>query len=434
MADPNTGGFDPTTLANQILAEIRAQGERMTALENQMATEREANREHIQVLQGTIASLRETVTAQAAMTGTNTPGTEGGDHPINQVPPAPPQAPRPAPPAAPPTAPPAALPEPEPERRGSKMTMPDPPRFDGTRKKFRSWRLEMEGKLRADGHVIGSPSNQFAYIYSRLGDLPQATSAAFYERGGADGQRDPAAFMRYLTLTYQDPNIAQEALNKVSGMTQGDRESFAAFLPRFERELADAGGALWTDDVRINYLKKALNEEMTDRLVGNLHLPTNYDGYVRELYQLGTNLSAQRAARKRGQKKTPAPPPQPHAEPREKAYRPQKPRADPDEMDWEPAKISKLIRKQDKELAGKRAKWVDKAEMDLRAKEGRCFRCGRSGCRVERCPLLPARNPRSQPAVRAKKSRPVVEAAVEEESGTEDDWVSEEDDDGDLKE
>jgi hypothetical protein len=52
------------------------------------------------------------------------------------------------------------------------MTLPDPPRFDGNWRNYRSWKLEMEGKLRTDSCLLGPPADQFTYIYSRLGALP----------------------------------------------------------------------------------------------------------------------------------------------------------------------------------------------------------------------------------------------------------------------
>ncbi|KJZ68461.1 hypothetical protein HIM_12148 [Hirsutella minnesotensis 3608] len=78
-----------------------------------------------------------------------------------------------------------------------KPTLPDPQRFDGTRKKFRAWQLEMQSKLRVDGVAIGSPADQFAYIYARLDQIPQSMAAAFFERGGPDGRFDPDLFMQY---------------------------------------------------------------------------------------------------------------------------------------------------------------------------------------------------------------------------------------------
>jgi hypothetical protein len=100
----------------------------------------------------------------------------------------------------------------------------------------------MEGKLYTDGCLLGLPMDRFTYIYSRLGDTPQSMAAAFYESSGHRGGRNPTDFLRYLTTTYEDPNVAQHALNNLDSIAQGKTESFAAFYPRFEKQLADAGG------------------------------------------------------------------------------------------------------------------------------------------------------------------------------------------------
>ncbi|KAK9436413.1 reverse transcriptase (RNA-dependent DNA polymerase) domain-containing protein [Metarhizium brunneum] len=80
-------------------------------------------------------------------------------------------------------------------------------------------------------------------------------------------------------------------------------------------------------------------------------------------------------------------------------------------------------RPEDQALLGKRAKWVEQAEMDARYREGRCLRCGRDNCRVERCPLAAPIRPgnatrRTQVNV-AAPSRPLVTiAAIEEDEDT----------------
>ena len=87
-------------------------------------------------------------------------------------------------------------------------------------------------------------------------------------------------------------------------------------------------------------------------------------------------------------------------------------------MDWEPIRVAKAVPKEDRDrhLQGKRAKWVDQAELDRRRAESRCFRCGRSECRVERCPLKPAKRPNT--TARKAKPKPVTEAAVEEDNSS----------------
>jgi hypothetical protein len=47
-------------------------------------------------------------------------------------------------------------------------------------------------------------------------------------------------------------------------------------------------------------------------------------------------------------------------------------------------------RPENQALKGKRAKWVEKSEINKRRIKGRCFRCGRNNCRIDRYPLAAA--------------------------------------------
>jgi hypothetical protein len=354
--------------------------QRFAEMEARQAQEREATQAHIKALQETIASLQ--------ATPATTPRS-------------------PTPPALPAF---TVTPPSPPGQTKKKMTLPDPPRFDGNRKKYRNWRLEMEGKLRSDGTLLGTSADRFTYIYSRLGDTPQSMAAAFYESGGPGSARNPTHFLQYLTTTYEDPNVAQHALNNLDSMAQGKTESFAAFYPRFEKQLADAGGATWHAVVQINYLRKALNDEMKDHLVPMLHLPKDYPGFLQELHNLGANIDARRTTQRRASGRAPSSPQARNAPSDQKSTTYQNPERTiapaHDVMDWEPTKISKAVQRQNKELEGKRAKWADEKEIALRRKEKRCLRCGRSGCWLSECPLLPPRRPNPQAQARVRKSRP----------------------------
>ncbi|KAM4064231.1 hypothetical protein HRG_007222 [Hirsutella rhossiliensis] len=107
-----------------------------------------------------------------------------------------------------------------------------------------------------------------------------------------------------------------------------------------------------------------------------------------------------------------------------------------DMMEWEPtlqasAKVNAARTRKDQALLGKRAKWVDQAEMDARYREGRCLRCGRDNCRIERCPLAapirPANTTRRTQVNAVTPSRPAVTKA----EVAEDDTSSHSDEDSD---
>ena len=76
-----------------------------------------------------------------------------------------------------------------------------------------------------------------------------------------------------------------------------------------------------------------------------------------------------------------------------------------------------MVQRDNPKLAGKRAKWIDEREKERRRKEGRYFRCGRTGYIVAECPLLPAKPPLVLTGVnytRVKRSKPIIKALVED--------------------
>lgn len=174
--------------------------------------------------------------------------------------------------------------------RKTKPTLPDPPRYDGNRRRFRAWLNEIKNKLRVDGGVIGTKADHFAYIYSRLSDSPQQMTIAFVEAGGREGDSNPDDYLQYLEECYGDPNAKARAIERLRVLKQGETESFAALLPRFEKELADSGGAVWPEEVRISYLEGALNRQL--RLAAVYAAPNrgSYSAWVRDIQRLSSGL------------------------------------------------------------------------------------------------------------------------------------------------
>ena len=50
-------------------------------------------------------------------------------------------------------------------------------------------------------------------------------------------------------------------------MRQGENEPFAAFFPRFERELMESDSAVWLNYFKVLYLEKALNTKIINCLI-----------------------------------------------------------------------------------------------------------------------------------------------------------------------
>ncbi|KAF7174268.1 hypothetical protein CNMCM6106_008465 [Aspergillus hiratsukae] len=300
--------------------------------------------------------------------------------------------------------------------------------FSGLKSQWRGWKLEIEGEIEEDAAAIGNERSQLRYIYSRLEGSAKTNITTFYELELRKVSPSPQALINRLDILYGERNRKDKAIQALHTIRQKEDEPFTAFYPRFEKEVANAEAESWEDSSKISYLRNALHPKLKAHLIGCSK--SDLQTYVAfatkceeisnqmELFGEWKNMSnnSQRRMDVRQQQVREAYP----SPPRATVYR-------EDMMEWEPTTAIKTNatrlgrnkngypskRPEDQALIGKRAKWVEKSEIDKRWKEGRCLRCGRDGCRVERCPLAAAVPPvaKGTPVLRAK----VTEAAVEEE-------------------
>jgi hypothetical protein len=153
----------------------------------------------------------------------------------------------------------------------------------------------------------------------------------------------------------------------------------------------------WHDEAKRQILLDAISKKMMNALVGR-GIPPTFHGMIDRLHEISTDLDTGLLHRKekpyRGPNQRPATV--------EQTYEP---------MDWTPTQAITVnrvysqpdqqrnspdsVHPRDRDLIGKRARWVPPSEIERRRLEGRCFRCGRRGCEIQQCPLLPARPPKN---------------------------------------
>ena len=173
--------------------------------------------------------------------------------------------------------------------------------------------------------------------------------------------------------------------------------SFPKSIPRFEKELANSSEGVQGDAVKINYLKRTLNNALKTQLIGQLNLLQSYLKYANILLRLNANLNNLQYYTKKKPKSQLRLPPS-----NQKTIRPRAPlpaKATVNIMDQKPTRISQAIHKANKKLKGKRAKQVKQNEINRRRSEGRYFRYGRTKYQVSKYPLLPARRPNNKTRV-----------------------------------
>ena len=163
--------------------------------------------------------------------------------------------------------------------------LPDISKFDGSRKSYPMWKVKADNKLRIDGAVIGTPQDQAAYLFSSMEAKAQLMVVSFYQN---QPSCDAATFVRHLDSVYIDLNATARPLNRLQAMKQG-RESFATFLPKFEKELGESQLTMVLDMVKIGYLRGALNTEMQHAMIG-LVTYIDYGRFVQALLVVGSQL------------------------------------------------------------------------------------------------------------------------------------------------
>ena len=145
-------------------------------------------------------------------------------------------------------------------------------------------------------------------------------------------------------------------LNRLQAMKQG-RESFATFLPKFEKELGESQLTMVPDMVKIGYLRGTLNTEMQRVMIGPVTY-TNYGRFVQALLVVGFQLDCLQY-----QKGRTAP-----------ITTPSCVSPDGNEMDWTPTVQKVKLRKR-----------LTADEQQKCWQEGRCFNCLKCGHRANDC-------------------------------------------------
>lgn len=327
------------------------------------------------------------------------------------------------------------VPEQKPTQR-PRPRLPDPALYEGKKSTWRGWKLEMENKLHEDADALGSSMSQFKYVYSRLSGRAKEDVTTFVEIETKRPEANPASLLNRLDLLYGDRDREKKAIQALHTLKQGENESFAAFYPRFEREIANANAEAWPDASKISYLRNALNDKLKMMLVPVNRAEINsYVGFATKCDELSNSMELlgqwrKPSSRNRSQPRASSPAASSgHAQPEVKRE---------DMMEWDPTppgstQVSTLRprrnnnlngypskRLQDKALLGKRAKWVSQEEIDARRSEHRCLRCGRDDCKILTCPLAAPLRPDSQTHVSVTSARPRVTKAAFEDEESED--------------
>lgn len=230
--------------------------------------------------------------------------------------------------------------------RPPKPKLPELTKWSGRRSDYRAWVMEARAKLDTDGACIGTEANKIEHLYARMEIDGKNLVCTWIEQNKTKAGTTAETFLRYMDGTFIDPNAANRALSKLADIKQ-KKDSFALFLPKFERTLAES--LVHEDRSRIAYLHSALSQELKLALVSK-DMSEDYNTYVSSVAKVASALEQCNYTAPRSYQ---AP----------SAALAQTPR-NPDLMDWTPTPV-----------AHSALKPLNDSERNyLRANNG-CFRC-----------------------------------------------------------
>lgn len=241
-----------------------------------------------------------------------------------------------------------------------------------------SWHIQAQGKAGSSGP---DPSVQFFTIFNKLKGNAVKNVTPWVKQNLASNTATSEGLLKELARLYDDPAQEAKALNNLKTMKQQERESFGNFFTKFEKDLANAGGASLSSQVKIMFLRLALNSRFKNCLPKTKHYGT-YEELVIDLQNAAATMANEDvlfARRDWGQVQS----------------RPQNfsPMNEPTPMDWAPTSANYLGRTTNEPSKRPRARWVTKETLKARRDANCCLRCGNSNHYQPRCPYRPPINP-----------------------------------------
>ena len=172
-----------------------------------------------------------------------------------------------------------ASPSSEPAPKRAKL--PDPSRFKGDRFAYPAFEEQLQGKLQVDGAYLGSQDIQVNYAFGLL----EGPALEFMRPWMRAWRNTPFftvdAFLTQLRGGYEDPELQENARQKLEEIRQGDRPVLD-YIAEFDKTFLEAKSSDLPDWVKISMVRKGLNRKM-GRLLVTVKEPSDYSSWCAEL-------------------------------------------------------------------------------------------------------------------------------------------------------
>ena len=158
------------------------------------------------------------------------------------------------------------------------MRLPDLPKFDGGRRKYKAWKMQAKMKLRVHAEAIGDEIAKIGLIFNALEKtaLSNMCSTVYALEKSVDPKVQ--TLIDHLDKSYSNPHETQQDRQRLATMKQGAR-AFVNFIPEFEQCLVDADGSEWPEYVKKDRLCEAVSSKILEAIVGRTW-PVSYDETV----------------------------------------------------------------------------------------------------------------------------------------------------------
>lgn len=253
--------------------------------------------------------------------------------------------------------------------------------FNGSdRSIWPTWEIQARGKAESCGP---DPSVQFYAVFNKLKDNAAKNVTPWVTRNLSMGTITYEGLLEELGRLYNDPAQEAKALTNLKSMRQLEKETFANFFPKFEKELANAGGANMPASIRIMFLRTALNYRFRSCLPKTKSYDT-YEELVNDLRTAASTMANEDVLSGRRENL--------NFLPRNLEPSAPQPSYGPSPMDWTPT-VNSFGRVGESSDQRPRAQWVSKDVLKMRSDAKCCLRCGNNGHYQNKCPYRPPINP-----------------------------------------
>lgn len=320
-----------------------------------------------------------------------------------------------------------------------------PPKWSGDAEAFPDYitRLTQSYRARAALYPPLSANIYWNAIYETIQDVNKRQRLRHYWLEGAEAdEKDPAKFIMEIEKVFGDSNEQGKALEELVSLRHEPGQPWRDHQREFDGLLLTSGGDRFPDRVKIAHLKKTFSNPVKLSLV-SMPKEENYAKFVETVDGYMTNYEETDQFRR--------------AYKSWKARNLDSGRSEPGHYDLGPGPVpappktdgdgdtvmtATLAKHQGQRRRGygarsakagkpdeagkKRAKWVDRAELDRRREKGLCFRCGDSGHRASDCPYLGAKRPSvNVSVVTTEKHEAMLESDGEDSQSNEEDSENE---------